>query len=556
MKISDEFLPLQRIYHWEKVRAHHVYLSQPMGQGVVRDYTWAQAVGEARRMAAHLQDMGQKQGWEAGARIGILSKNCAWWILSDFAIWMAGYVSVPLYPTLAAETVRQILVHSDCKALFVGKLDEWPQMKSGVPDNVHCIAYPLSPQNSFETWDEIITNTAPMTDSPVRSSDELATIIYTSGTTGMPKGVMHSFFNFSAAAITMLETFGLGRDERILSYLPLSHVAERFAVETNSLQAGFRVYFAESLETFLQDLQRARPTIFFSVPRLWVKFQQGIFHKIPKQKLDRLFRIPLLGRVVKKKILRQLGLDSVRFAATGAAPLPESVLAWYRELGLDLLEVYGMTENFALSHCCRPGQMRIGYVGSPWPHVECRFSETGEVLMRAPWLMKGYYNEPEKTREALTDDGFLRTGDVGEVDELQRLRITGRAKEIFKTSKGKYVAPAPIENKLGEHPAIEAVCVAGANQTQPCALVMLSPDAARDHREALTLSLNEHLQAVNVTLDPHEQLAFITLVKEQWNVENNFITPTMKIKRNVIEAAYGKLLDSWYARKQPVIWQD
>ncbi|HWU69532.1 MAG TPA: AMP-binding protein, partial [Stenotrophobium sp.] len=538
MKVSDEFLPLQRIYHWEKTRAHQVYLSQPMGQGAVRDYTWAQAVGEARRMAAHLRALGQQHGWEAGTRIGILSKNCAWWIMSDFAIWMAGYISVPLYPTLAAETVRQILVHSDCRALFVGKLDEWPQMQPGVPEAVHCISYPLSPQNSFETWDDIIAKTAPIPDSPVRPAGDLATIVYTSGTTGMPKGVMHSFFNFSAAAITMLETFGLGREERILSYLPLAHVAERFGVETNSLQAGFRVYFAESLDTFLQDLQRARPTLFFSVPRLWVKFQQGIFHKIPKRKLERMFRIPLLGRVVKKKILRQLGLDSVRFAATGAAPLPESVLAWYRELGLDLMEVYGMTENFGLSHSCRPGQMRVGYVGSPWPNVECRFSDTGEVLMRAPWQMLGYYREPEKTRETLTDDGFLRTGDVGEVDEMQRLRITGRAKEIFKTSKGKYVSPAPIENKLGAHPGIEAVCVAGANQAQPCALAMPSPDAAHESREALTQSLGAHLESVNATLDPHEQLAFIALVKEPWNVENNFITPTMKIKRNVIEAAY------------------
>ncbi|MGH8460532.1 MAG: AMP-binding protein [Stenotrophobium sp.] len=556
MKIADEFLPLQRLYHWEQSRAHQVYLSQPMGNGAVRDYTWAQTMGEARRMAAHLRALGHKQAWEPGTRIGILSKNCAWWIMSDFAIWMAGYVSVPLYPTLAADTVRQILVHSDCKALFVGKLDEWLQMKSGVPGNVHCISYPLSPQNTFETWDDIIARTAPMADSPVRPATELATIVYTSGTTGMPKGVMHSFYNFAASAITMLETFGLGRDERILSYLPLSHVAERFGVETNSIQAGFRVYFAESLDTFLQDIQRARPTIFFSVPRLWVKFQQGIFKKKPKQKLDRLFRIPLVGRLIKRKILRQLGLDSVRFAATGAAPLPESVLAWYRELGLDLLEVYGMTENFGLSHACRPGQMRVGYVGSPWPRAECKFSDAHEVLVRAPWQMQGYYREPEKTREAFTDDGFLRTGDVGEVDELQRLRITGRAKEIFKTSKGKYVAPAPIENKLSAHPAIEAVCVAGANQGQPCALAMLSPEAAASSRETLTKSLVEHLHTVNATLDPHEQLDFISLVKEPWNVENGFITPTLKIKRNVIESAYGPLLDSWFARRQAIIWQD
>src|SRR3546814_294527 len=282
----------------------------------------------------------------------------------------------------------------------------------------------------------------------------------------MPKGVMHSFANIAATAKTMGEVFKFGPDERVLSYLPLAHVAERIGVEGNSLYHGFRVYFAESLDTFARDLQRARPTVFFSVPRLWIKFQQAVFAKLPKRKLDRLLKIPLLGRALKRKLVRQLGLDAVRFAATGAAPLPAEVIAWYRSLGLDLLEVYGMTENFGLSHTSRPETMRVGYVGAPWPHVECTLSEIGEVLVKAPWLMQGYYRDPQRSAEAMTADGWLRTGDLGDIDELGRLRITGRAKEQFKTSKGKYVAPAPIENLLGANSRIEAVCVDGADYAQ------------------------------------------------------------------------------------------
>ena len=551
MVSKEQSLPLQRVYHWEHTRAHEVYLTQPMDGGVVRDYTWSQAVGEARRMAAYLQ----AKGWEPGTRIGILSKNCAWWIMSDLAIWMAGYVSVPLYPTLTAESVRQVLEHSEAKACFIGKLDEWPQMKPGVPDAVHCISYPASPKNDYATWDDIVSKTAPIEGHPTRAADELATIIYTSGTTGMPKGVMHSFNTFAVAASTVAKCFDTTANERMLSHLPLSHVAERWGIESGSFYCGFRIFFAESLDTFARDLSAAKPTIFATVPRLWTKFQQGVFAKMPKKRLDFLFGLPLLGGVFKKKILKAVGFEYTRFAMGGAAPMPPSLINWYRSLGLELLEAYGMTENFGMSHGSMPGEGRVGYVGKAWPGVECKLSEIGEVLVRTPSNMLGYFREPEKTREVLSEDGWLKTGDLGAFDEEGRLRITGRAKEIFKTSKGKYVAPAPIESKLSALSSIEALCVAGANYGQPCALVMLAPDTAKQDRASLTSQLKAQLDSVNDTLDPHEQLDFLVVVKDSWTVENGFITPTLKIKRNVVEAAYGPHLDAWYALRQPVIWQ-
>ena len=555
MSLDDAMLPLPRIYHWEREGADRSYLVQPMGDGTRRDYSWQRAVGEARRIAQYLQD----QGYPPGSRIAILSKNCAHWIMADFAIWMAGHVSVPLYPTLTAGSVRQILEHSGARAIFVGKLDDTDTMTPGIPDEVLRLSFPLSAPNDYPTWDRIVADTAPLPGGPTRPAEELATIIYTSGTTGMPKGVMMSFAAIGAAAEPMMETFGVHADDRMLSYLPLAHVAERWTVEACSIRAGFQIHFAESLDTFLADLQRARPTMFISVPRLWVKFQQGVFSKIPKRRLDRLFAIPVLGRLLKRKILRQLGLDTVRFAGAGAAPLPVSVLEWYRALGLELLEGYGMTENFGCSHGSAPGKSRVGYVGNPWPGVECRLDDSGEVLVRSPSTMMGYYKDPERTREALTEDGFIRTGDLGEIDEEGRLKITGRAKELFKTSKGKYVAPAPIENRLAAHSQVEAVCVAGANQAQPYALLMLSEDAAAQAiteagREAMNASFETLRNKVNAQLDPHEQLAFLAVVRQQWSVENGFLTPTLKIKRNAVEAEYAPREADWYASRQTVLW--
>ena len=275
-----------------------------MGGGVVKDITWKQAMDEVRRMAAHLKSL----GYEPGTRIALLAKNTAHWMMADWAIWMAGHVSVPLYPTLAAGTVRQILEHSEAKLLFVGKLDVWKDMKPGVPDGLPMIALPLAPAIDGPTWDSIIAKTQPMKESPVRPADELCTLIYTSGTTGMPKGVMQSFGTFAWSITSGLKRVKLDSTGRMLSYLPLAHVAERMLVEHGLLATGMRVFFADSLETFVSDIQRARPTVFFSVPRLWVKFQQGVQAKMPAEKLDRLLKLPIIRGIVQEEGAYRPGL--------------------------------------------------------------------------------------------------------------------------------------------------------------------------------------------------------------------------------------------------------
>jgi long-chain acyl-CoA synthetase len=372
---------------------------------------------------------------------------------------------------------------------------------------------------------------------------------------------MHSFGTFAWGVKAGLARVGaLDGTTRMLSYLPLSHVAERTLVEHGLLATGMHVYFAESLETFAKDLQRARPTVFFSVPRLWVKFQQGVHAKMPPAKLQRLLKIPLVGGLVRRKVLTAIGLQECRYASGGAAPMPPELLRWYRQLGLDLAEVYGMTENCGISHATLPGKQRPGTVGLPYEGVQSRIDPvSGEIQVKAPCLMLGYYKEPELTREAFTDDGWLRTGDKGALDAEGNLRITGRVKDLFKTSKGKYVAPAPIEDRLVTHGAVEACCVTGANLGQPLALVMLTADAAAqaasaEGRSALEASLGEHLKTINQDLDPHEQLDCLVLTTEPWTVDNDLVTPTFKVKRNRIEALFATHYERWTAARKPVLW--
>ncbi|MCF8161063.1 MAG: AMP-binding protein [Polaromonas sp.] len=558
--VTPDQLALQRLYFWEKTAPDRIALTQPMGGGVTRDLSWAQVGDEVRRMATHLK----AQGWAPGSKVAILSKNCAWWLMSDLAIWMAGYVSVPLYPTLAHGTVRQILAHSEARACFVGKLDDWEGMKPGVPEDLPCISYPLSPPDAikcFEGWNAIIARNEPLKGEVVRDADELATLIYTSGTTGQPKGVMHSFGNFAWAIGRGIDRVKMTQSDRMLSYLPLAHVVERVLVEHGWLATGMHVFFADSLDTFAKDLQRARPTIFFSVPRLWVKFQQGVHHKLPPAKLDRLLSIPLVGALVRRKVQKALGLDQCRFAAGGAAPMPVPLLAWYRKLGLPVNEGYGLTENLAVSNLTLAGRNQEGTVGPPYSGVEVRTdAATGEIQMRSPAVMQGYYKEPALTREAFTPDDWLRTGDKGQIDAQGKLRITGRVKDLFKTSKGKYVAPAPIEDKLVMHELVEACVVTGANLGQPLGIVMLNAEAVAQAADAarrvqFEASLGEHLKTINASLDPHEQLKCLVVATTAWTVENDIVTPTFKVKRNRIEDAYSANYERWEASGQTVIWQ-
>ncbi|MGH8461221.1 MAG: AMP-binding protein [Stenotrophobium sp.] len=553
---------LQCFLYWEKATPDAIYLTQPYPYGRVVDYSWAEVGDQARRMAAHLKSL----KLPPGSSIAILGKNSAHWIMADLAIWMAGHITVPLYPTLNAETAAYIFEHAEVRLLFLGKIDGktdgWNEMRHGIPKDLPIIGLPLSPLPEVPQWEALAAQHEPLTKINSPKRDELATIVYTSGSTGLPKGVMHSYGSMTEVSIALTGVFRFTTGDRMLSYLPLAHVAERAAVESTSLFYGFHVYFSGDLSTFQADLKRARPTVFFSVPRLWTKFYQAINDKLPARRQQLLFSLPVISGWFKKKILTEMGLNHVRAAITGSAPLPANIIQWYRGLGLELLDCYGMSENFGVSHASRPGEVRVGYVGSAVPGVQCRIADNGELQVKSPGQMMGYYKAPEKTAEEMTPDGYFKTGDRGELDDKGRLRITGRVKELFKTSKGKYVAPVPIECKLGNNSKIEAVCVTGPGQPQPFALLMLAPEAkkglntdAEQQRSVLSAEFSTLLEQINAALEDHEKIDYLVVVKDQWSMDNGYLTPTMKIKRGVIEERYLSRADEWRQARQKIIWE-
>ena len=544
-------LPLDMLYKWETTTPAKVYLRQPIDDAW-QTWTWKQVGDETRRMAAVLRAM----QLPAESKIALVSKNCAHWIICDLAIMMAGHVSVPLYPNLTADTMRQTLQHSEAKVLFVGKLDEWTSMRQGVPQGVKCISFPFTEHDEYDKWEDLIKQHLPIRENVIREAEDVSTIVYTSGTTGIPKGVMHQFKNFAFVAGNSIPYLGFKSTDRFFSYLPLSHVAERVLVETISLYVGGEVSFAESLQKFAKNLADVQPTVFLGVHRIWSKIQQGILAKMPQKKLDTLLKIPIVSTLVKRKIRKELGLSKATNVLTGAAPTPPALIKWFESIGIKIQEAYAMTENCCYSHVSKRDKIKIGFVGQPLPNCQVKLGDENEILIKHGALMLGYYKEPGLTKENFTVDGFLKTGDEGYINEAGFLKITGRVKDLFKTMKGKYVAPSPIEMRMVDCPAIEQVIIVGSGLPQPIALATLSENGRRKTQDEVMAEFKALLSQVNTSLDAHERVDKLVVINDEWTVDNGLLTPTLKIKRREIEKKYVQYYDEWYQQKAVVAWQN
>ncbi len=549
--------PVQKLSYWNSITPNKIFLIQPV-DGKTITFTFSQVDDQARRLASAFLAMGLNKG----DRVAIFAKNCAQWFITDYAIQMAGLVSVPLYPDQSADNIHYTLKHSEAKAIIIGKLDGGKIMEAGLTDKIIRIAMPYPCDMKIDHhWQDLMNRHLPLEALAFNEMGSLMTLIYTSGTTGNPKGVMHTFGTFSFAAQNASKVMEANRDDRFLSFLPLSHVAERFMVLAAATYAGAQVSFVESLDTFSNNLQAARPTIFFAVPRLWQKFQQKVLTQLPDKKLNTLLRIPFVKYFLQKKLQKALGLDCARLVISGAAPISFELLAWYKKIGIEINEGYGMSENLCYGPAINlPGRVKIGTVGNvnAFPHNEVKITHEGEVIVRSPSLMTGYYLEPEKSKEVLRD-GWYYTGDKGVIDDEGYLSITGRVKDVFKTSKGKFVQPTKIENLLQANEFIEQVCVAGSGEAQPFALIELTQEAKDNlpsSAQDIEKSINHTVNDASTKLDHHEVVGRVFIIQDSWTPANGMLTPTLKIKRHEIESRYMPFTTQYRDSKVTFIWEE
>ena len=549
-----------KFYDWEEKFKDKPFLRQPFGDSW-EEYTWGETGQLARRLATGLKSLGLKKG----SHIGLISKNCREWIIADLAIIMAGYVSVPFFPNLKSTEIKSLIEFGEVSALFVGKLENWEEMKNGVDKDLPIIAFPHYENNSIVSegfqWDEFISKFEPQRENYHPNLDDVWTIIFTSGTTGNPKGVVLSFKINQSTDVMYTKNYNplcvdFDGNNSFFSYLPLNHIAERIAIEFTAFKNGGVISFTESIETFVKNLSDVQPSVFFGVPRIYTKFQLGILSKFNQKKLDILLAIPLLSNIIKKKLKKALGLYNAKVVVSGAAAMQIAQRNWFRKIGVNITIGYGMTENCAITTQL-PGSnfTKPGSVGKVQPQVEIKIDDsTEEVLMRGPYMMLGYFNDKIITNNTIKD-GWLHTGDKGRIDSDGYLYITGRVKDTFKTSKGEFIDPGKIEAMFGEVDFFDQICVVGLGIPQPIMLVNISEVGKKLEKNDLENKLIEKLNSVNEQSFNYKKVAKIIICKDLWTPENEILTPTMKIKRGNVDKLYQDNYLDWYNNSKKIVWE-
>jgi long-chain acyl-CoA synthetase len=545
--------------------------------------TW-KTYGEQIRAAARAM---MALGLKRGGKVSILGFNRPEWAIFDHASMMAGGCPAGIYTTCSAEEVQYIVHHSESLIMLVENADqlakvkakrselpllEWIVMMKGATD---------ATGGDVLTWEDFLAKAEGVTDveldqriDSIEQSD-LATLIYTSGTTGPPKGVMLSHQNLAWTSRTLWQLGGQINGEVMLSYLPLSHIAEQMCSLHMPATGGHTVYFAESIEKVPENLKDARPTVFFGVPRIWEKFHAALAGKLaqttgakkalvdwarkvcartnayrdrgetPPKHVELQYK--LANKVVVSKIKQAVGLDRAHEMFSGAAPIAADVLEFFSSLDMPIHEIYGQSEDSGPTSCNIAGKTKIGTVGPPIPGIEVKLGDDGEILVRGPHVFMGYYKEPEATAEALKD-GWLCSGDLGAFDREGFLSITGRKKEIIITAGGKNIAPKNIEALIKQSPLVGEAVVIGDRRKFLTVLVTLEPTAAEKlPTDQVRSQIQVKIDEINQQLARVEQIKKFAILDKPFGIDSGELTPTMKIKRKVVAQKYAREIEAMYA---------
>lgn len=548
--VSTTLLSLEK---FAKEQPEKTYLVDRLG-GTERQYSYQegwQVIEQITRSLATLFP-------DSRRNISILSNNRAHWTLADNGILRSGNVTVPLFGTMTEPVFTYALDFCDVALLFLGDAENWEAVKNALPEHVKIVGFPdIDIPELDYSFDEFLAlgSETPMPAHP--KPDDPCTVIFTSGTTGYPKGVVHSLTSIYQLLRDIREV--IGHHDRFLSYLPLAHGGDRFLVSHHCSVTGGQITYNSSPETFVADMQAAKPTFLLGVPRIWEKLSEGV---IAMSGLSAEAFSGMLegeqGPAMAHKIRSSLGLENLEFAMTSTAPTPYATKLWWQKIGIALKEGYAQTEILPVAMARREDPLECG-VGQAAPGVEIKILETGEIICRGPGMSLGYYNNEEKQAETYVN-GWVHTGDKGEIDEKGYLHITGRVSEIVKTAKGKYVAPAPIENAFAASSLVGVQCLAAYGLTQPVMLCCLSENAPTDERE-VEASLRGSVTEINSNLEKHEKIGAVLICRSPWTPQNGILTHTMKVKRDAVAEKYtaeiselnrqisegerGRLLCSW-----------
>jgi long-subunit acyl-CoA synthetase (AMP-forming) len=533
--------PHQHVKHWAETKPDDTFLRQIIDRQFV-DFSFLDVYTQARKMVTKLHEI----GLQPGDKVAVISKNCAEWFITDLALMLGDFISVPIFPTAGSETIEHVLTHSESKVLFIGKLDSTDALKSSLTslESLTTISFPYKHFECEYLWDEILNSCEPAVCTLERPYSSVMSIVYTSGTSGLPKGALLTYGSFAWTSAQIISLIKILPDDKLFSYLPLAHITERVYILGTSMTAGLNVAFPESLDTFIDDVKMQQPTVFISVPRLWTLFQQKILEKLPQRKLNVLLKIPFISTFLKNKLAKGLGLSNCRVLGCGSAPVSSGLLKWYESVGMNISEAWGMTESFAYSTINYPYRAdKVGTVGISGPGIDIKIASDEEILVRSEGIFTGYYKNQQATDETVIDN-WLHTGDIGALDSDGYLSILGRKKDNFKTAKGKFVCPVPIERRLFDLSSIELMCVVGSGMPAPILLAIPHAIPNFDHKR-FERKLHRVLKQINSELESHAKIAGTLVIDEPWSIDNGILTPTLKIKRHLLEKKYHDIGAQW-----------
>ncbi len=498
------------------------------------DWTWTDANSEINAVAAWLEE---RYG-ASKTNVVLLSRNRAHWMLADLAIVGSGNVTVPMFTTLPAATAQYIFDFTDTRLLILGETDNWDAVKDTLPDSIDIVTLPgVEIDSPHITWEQIVSESSGQRPKFTGKPDDLVSIVFTSGTTGVPKGVMQTHDSMIKPMLRSMKLFTLREHPQFLSYLPLSHIAERQLVAVMSVLSAGTVTFNESLATLLRDMASTKPNFFFGPPRVWEQLQQGILAKMGSQRaLDDALAKDSDG--VGLQVRSMLGLDDTDYLLTAAAPTPPALIHWHEKLGLVIMEGFGQTE-IMVTAANTTKHRKVGSIGRLADEVELKITDEGELAFKAPGTAIGYYKMPEKTAETFID-GWVHTGDKGHVDANGFVYLTGRVKDYFKTIHGKFVAPPPIESSFSDNDWTEQLCLLGRGYSKTVVVCVLSEMARKQDRAVIEEALLEQAVKVNDQVEKHARIGAVIVTTEPWTIENEVLTPTLKIRREKVEKRFGE----------------
>jgi long-chain acyl-CoA synthetase len=522
-----------------EIVAHHaqstpdkVWLRDLLEEGG-EEYTWSESHGQISAIAAMLEArFGQNE------KMVVLSRNRAHWVLADMAIITSGNVTVSMFTTLPGATADYILQLTQAKVIFLGETTNWDQVKAVMPEDTLVVTLPgVDLEEPHLKWDDLLLEWQGKAPAYEPKPEDMISLVFTSGTTGMPKGVIQTHNSNLLPIRRFSVSLGIRETPTYFSYLPLSHIAERQIVEFSSIEFGGEVNFNEAMPHLLRDLQRTSPNVFFGPPRVWEQFQQAIIGKFGgKEALEKALAQDKEG--VGKLVLETLGMNDVDYCLTAAAPTPPALIHWWQELGLTLMEGFGQTEAMGVIMSSHQ-ERRIGSIGKPIGEVEYKITKEGELAIKADGCTPGYYNEPEKTAE-LIRDGWIYTGDKARVDEDGFLFITGRVKDYFKTIQGKFVAPPPIEGEFAKNDHAEQQCLLGRGFSKTVMIAVLTEEAQGKPEKEVEASILETIKTINAEIEHHARIGAVIITREAWSIENEVLTPTLKIRREKVEERFAE----------------